>query len=361
MEAVNVKKQLEDDLVVALMPYIEQDRVQDAKLAIAMAVSQYDIAKAETALVPYDGDINEVILKRFLAAKMAQGLSARTITYYRDSITMSLQIIGKPYMDVTADDIRLYLAKRIHVNRVSKTTANNERRNLSAFYGWLQKEEILVRNPMQKVDAVKENKKPKMAFTQMDLEKLRSSCRSPRESAIVEMLISTWCRVSELVQIRIDDIMGDKLIVHGKGGKDREVYMTPKAVLTVNAYLKTRKDNNPYLFPRARCAGDMKAFAAGVRRRQENLWYENPKLVDSARHMGADSVEQLIQKIGKRAGVTNAHPHRFRRTGATMALRNGMPIIQVSKMLGHENIGTTQIYLDISPEELEQAHKRYVL
>ena len=57
----------------------------------------------------------------------------------------------------------------------------------------------------------------------------------------------------------------------------------------------------------------------------------------------------------------NAHPHRFRRTGATTALRNGMPLIQVSKMLGHENIGTTQIYLDISDEELMQAHQKYVV
>ena len=67
-----------------------------------------------------------------------------------------------------------------------------------------------------------------------------------------------------------------------------------------------------------------------------------------------------MRSIGKKAGVPNTHPHRFRRTGATMALRAGMPLIQVSKLLGHENVGTTQIYLDISDEELEQAHKRYV-
>ena len=68
-----------------------------------------------------------------------------------------------------------------------------------------------------------------------------------------------------------------------------------------------------------------------------------------------------MRSIGKRAGVENVHPHRFRRTGATMALRQGMPILQVSKMLGHNSLETTQIYLDISDEELQQAHNKYVI
>ena len=78
-------------------------------------------------------------------------------------------------------------------------------------------------------------------------------------------------------------------------------------------------------------------------------------------HVDKGTVESMIRRIGRDAGVEHAHPHRFRRTGATLALRQGMPLIQVSKLLGHESIETTQIYLDISDDELEAAHEKYVI
>lgn len=356
-----MKKQLENDLIIALMPFIADDNLADAKLAITMAIGKYDIAKSETALTVYEGDLNEVILKKFLSAKLAQGCSKKTIAFYRNSVITILEKIGKAYVDVTADDIRLYLAMRIYQDGVSKTTANNERRCLSSFYGWLQKEEILLKNPMTKVDHIKETKKKKQAFSLMDLEKIRYACRTARETALVEVLISTWCRVSEVAQIRIDDIVDNKLIAHGKGDKDREVYLNAKAVMALKVYLSERHDSNPYLFPRAKYAGDVRRMSSGVKRGQECEWYKIPEMVHESDHIDSNTIEGLIRQIGKRAGVSDTHPHRFRRTGATMALRQGMPLIQVSKILGHENIGTTQIYLDISDEELEQAHKKYVV
>ena len=71
-------------------------------------------------------------------------------------------------------------------------------------------------------------------------------------------------------------------------------------------------------------------------------------------------MEQIIRKYGRKAGV-HAHPHKFRRTCATFALRRGMPIEQVSKMLGHESISTTQIYLDLSENDLKESHRKYVV
>ena len=355
-----MKKQLEDELIVALTPYLMDISGQDLKMRIEMVLANYDVSKSEHALTVYEGDVNESILKRFLSAKIAQGCSANTIRYYKNSITATLEKIGKPYMDVTADNIRLYIAYRIHKDKVSKTTVNNERRNLSAFYGWLQREEILLKNPMLKVDAVKVTKKKKKAFEQLEIEKLRDRCRSKRETAMLEVLISTWARVSEVIQIRIDDIRDNRLIVHGKGDKDREVYLNAKAVLAIQNYLEERRDGNPYLFPKAKYAGDVSKMCKGKQRKLECRWYTDAKFVDELDHMDKGTLESIMRSIGKRADVTNVHPHRFRRTGATMALRNGMPLIQVSKLLGHENIGTTQIYLDISDEELELAHRKYV-
>lgn len=356
-----MKKQLIDELTNMLHPHVVNMSITDLRLKLEIALSEYDISKSEHSLIVYEGDMNEMILNRFLSAKIAQGCSRNTMRYYRNSIMMTLEKIGKPYMDVTADDVRLYVATRIYKDGVSKTTVNNERRNLSAFYSWLQREEILLKNPMSKVDAIKETKKKKKAFDQMDIEKLRDACKSRRESVMVEVLLSTWARVSEVAQIRIDDIHDNHLVVHGKGDKDREVYLNAKAILAITNYLAERKDANPYLFPRAKYAGDTRKMCASTKRQQECLWYKHPDLVDDTRHTDKGSIEQIVRAIGKRAGVPNTHPHRFRRTGATMALRNGMPLIQVSKLLGHENIGTTQIYLDVSDEELMQAHQKYVV
>jgi site-specific recombinase XerD len=355
-----MKKRLEDDLIVALTPHLKDLAPQDLRLRLDIILKDYEVTKASHELTVYQGDVNDIVLKRFLAAKIAQGCSKKTIAYYKNSIQLTLEKIGKPYTDVTADDIRLYLAMRIYRDQVTKTTASNERRNLSAFYGWLQKEEILLKNPMLKVDAVKTTKTKKKAFEQMELEKLRDKCRSKRETAILETLISTWARVSEIAQIRIADINDNRLTVHGKGAKDREVYLNARAMLAISNYLSERSDNNPFLFPRAKYAGDVAAMVKGRHKKFECRWYTDPKLVDDDRHIDTGTLESIVRTLGKRAEVTGVHPHRFRRTGATMALRNGMPLIQVSKLLGHENIGTTQIYLDISDEELEQAHKKYV-
>lgn len=356
-----MKKQLEDELFIALQPLIADGRAQDLKLVITMCLGHYDITKAETSLTVYEGDINEMIMRRWLSAKIAQGCSNRTIQYYRNSVTLVLERIGKPYMDITADDVRLYIATRIHQDKVSKTTANNDRRNLSAFYSWLQKEEILLKNPMNKVDLIKESKKKKHAFTTMDIEKIRYACKTTREVAIVETLLSTWCRVSELAEMKRSDIKGDTVTVHGKGDKYRVCYLNSKAILALQKYLDDRSDNNPYVFPMAKYAGDLAKMVKGVKRSVEAEWYKIPEQVDESRHMDNGTIEGIIRRIGKRASVTNCHPHRFRRTGATMALRGGMPLIQVSKLLGHEQIDTTQIYLDISDEELMQAHKKYVI
>lgn len=347
---------LRDDLVNIVMPYISQDNLENVKMLFDVALGKYQISKRSTEIIPYNGDINDEILKKFLCAKIARGCSSRTIRYYGWSIKRALQAIGKPYSSVTADDIRLYIAIRVQRNKVTKTTANNERRCLSAFYGWLQKEEILLKNPMAKVELIKVTREKKKAFTVMELEKIRAVCRNAREHAVIEMLSSTWCRVSELVGIRIDDIHDGKCMVHGKGDKIRDVYLNARAQLAVQTYLNERSDDNPYLFPGA-ADGYIKQHKKG----KGEDWYKNPNLVSSDKPIDRGSIEGVVRTLGRISGVSNVHPHRFRRTGATMALRAGMPLMQVSKLLGHESIETTQVYLDISEKELEEAHEKYVI
>lgn len=357
-----MKDELVNDLAVMLQPHTDMS-IQDLKMQIEIVVQPYEITRAHTELTIYQGDANERILKKFLAAKMAAGCSARTIQYYGDSVKRTLETIGKPYKEVTADDIRLYLAIRIHRDGITKTSANNERRNLSSFYSWLQKEEILLKNPMNKIEAIKTTKKKKKAYSLLDLEKIRIGCRNARERAIVEFLASTWCRVSELLQVKISDLNEESVEVHGKGDKYRTVYLNARAMLAVNQYLKERTDSSPYLFPGCAYRSIDPQFKEMIREYglQRHEWYKVPELVSNAGIPNVSIIENTVRNIGKRAGVEKVHPHRFRRTGATLALRQGMPIMTVSKLLGHESLETTQIYLDISDEEQKQAHEKYVV
>lgn len=330
-----MSEELRNRLINAVIPITDSKySVTDIGILIDVALSGFEVKKISRELIPYQGDANDQAIKLFLSAKIAKGLSVKSINYYQTVITNAMVQIGKQFNQVNANDIRLYLAGKIR-DGLTKVSADNERRVLQGFYRWLQREEIISRNPMDKVDCIKVPKRKKKAFTTMELERIRGACTSKRDTAIVEVLLSTWCRVSELVNIRLDEIEGDAVTVHGKGNKDRIVYLNAKSKYAIENYVSGRKNVTPYLIA--------------------------PDRNTQSSNMTPGGIEDAVRRIGKRAGVDNCHPHRFRRTGATIALRQGMPLLTVSKLLGHESVETTQIYLDISDRELEQAHEKYVI
>ena len=326
----------------------------DVQNDIIIALNDYEITQRETALAIRNNDKNAYFLKKFLIAKAVKGCTERTIQLYSKEIPKILQEINKSADEITTDDIRYYLAIRERRDKISRTTMNNELRYLRSFYGWLTAEELVSKNPTAKMDSIKAPKKKKEAFSELEVEKLRSSCKNAKETAIVEILLSTGCRVTELCLMEIEDVKGNAIVVHGKGNKDRTVYLNAKAQISTDRYMKERQDANPYLFPRMIPVPQMN------RSKLHNA-YRYPENVEKDGYMDKNSVRQLLQRIAKRCGVENVHPHRFRRTCATFALRRGMPIEQVSKMLGHEQISTTQIYLDLDERDMEQAHKKYVV
>lgn len=349
-----------EDLINEICQYLMQivPSVSDAKNALYMIMNRYEITSRCTEIAEVHEDRNVELLQKFLIAKTVKGCTPRTLEYYEKSIRKIIQMIGKTVDDVTADDIRYYMAIRQKRDKVSKVTVANEIRNLGSFYQWLYQEEIIRKNPMGKVDRIKVQKTKKEALTELEIEKLRTAARGLREKMVIELLLSTGCRVSELVQILITDIDGNKILVHGKGQKDRYVYLNAKAQLYLDMYMQERKDRNPYVLPRMESIE--KIHKSGVSPKTWNDWWKDPENVAEG-HTDKGTIEIMTRRIAKRAGVEQANPHKFRRTCATMALRRGMPIEQVSKMLGHAEIGTTQIYLDLSEDELEQAHKKYVI
>ena len=345
------REKLIDEICIALAAFGID--IQELKNILYMLMNPYEILSRSTELVETGQDRNSYLLKRFLVAKTVKGLSPKTLKAYQNGIEHILQEIGTNADEITADDIRYYLAVRQRRDNISKVTADNELRYLRSFYQYLIAEELVARNPTARVDRIKCERRRKEAFTEIEIEQLRLAAKDEREKAVIEILLSTGCRVSELVQMTLPDVDGNKILVHGKGAKDRIVYLNAKAQVMLSRYLSERKDHNPYLLP-----GGTWETSRYV---HTETWWKNPEKVTADTHLDPGTVEQMMRKLAKRAGVGQANPHKYRRTCATMALRRGMPIEQVSKMLGHEEIATTQIYLDLSESELEQAHKRFVI
>lgn len=336
-----------------------------AKSKLVMILDRYEIEERCTEVAVVDENEIEKYIKMFLINKRVSGRTERTLKHYQATLYRFFEEVKKSPKDVTADDVKLYLATKEIRDNVSKVYQKNILRVISSFYTWMLREEHIAKNPMNKVDEIKIPKVKKEAFTEQDIEKIRMAANGNiRLICMIELLISTWCRVSELAQIKIKDIAEDResVLIHGKGQKDRKCYINARCKIYLNKYLQERKDQSEWLFPGSAIGvNDKKRICTECKNRKIALydWWKAPELVGK-QHTDKCTIESMIRSTGKRAEVEKCHPHRFRRTGATFALRRGMPIEQVSKLLGHESIETTQIYLDISEIEIANAHRKYV-
>lgn len=345
--------ELIDEIILNIEPYITDSMAVSNSLYITL--QHYDIKKKSTDLVEYVPEDNDYYIKKFLVVKKIKGCTDRTISYYGKELPKILEKIGKNVLDIKVDDIRLWIALRLR-DGVTATTIGNEKRVLSSFFTWMHGEDIIHKNPMVAIDTMKQKKTQKEAFKDDEVVAMRNLLVTTREKAIFELLLSTGCRVSELVGIKLDEIQEDySILVHGKGQKDRYVYMNANAKFAYQQYMADRTDASIWLFPRM-ISIQSENYHIGKGKKD---WYKNPELVDESKHTDKGTIEYNVRSLGKKCNV-KAYPHKFRRTCATNALRNGMPIEMVSRMLGHQNIGTTQIYLDLNDDQMKMMHERYV-
>ncbi|UZT06186.1 tyrosine-type recombinase/integrase [Clostridium sp. LQ25] len=271
----------------------------------------------------------------FISAKRIEGCSEKTLKYYRDTINSMIESIDKEIIDITTEDLRQYLAEYQQNRKVSKVTLDNMRRIFSSFFAWLEDEDYIVKSPVRRIHKVKADKIIKEAFTDENVEILRDNCESLRDLAIVDILNSTGMRVGELVRLNRNDInFNDRqCIVFGKGSSEREVYFDAKTKIHLLNYLESRTDNNSALFVTA-------------------------KKPNSRLTIGG--VQFILRKLGKKANVNKVHPHRFRRTLATVAIDKGMPIEQVQRLLGHVKIDTTMHYAIVNQNNVKISHKKFI-
>jgi len=300
---------------------------------VRIILNDYDISPKHTEIVPANDDKRQKAIQMFIVTKKVEGCTGNTIHYYMGTLKRFFNEINQRLEEITADQIRYYLAIRSTRDKLSKTSQDNELRVLKSFFRWCSGEEYIEKNPTENIKAVKKEKKIKRPFSETELELIREKAKSKRDKAIVEVLFSTGVRVSELCGMNISDIANDEIVVFGKGEKERTVYLNARAKIAIAEYLKTRTDNEDALF-------------IGER---------------SRKRLCKGGVEKMIRELGKSTGVFNCHPHRFRRTAGTIALNRGMPLEQVQQMLGHEDIATTTIYARSEEKNVKASHGKYVV
>lgn len=320
---------IRQDITLAMSGVLDDDQMQRLKNVLDMVLYNYEITPKATELALYD-DSNHKIVNRYIGCKRLEGLSEKTLKQYFTFITKFLDSVGRPVKEISVYDIRFFLASYQQGKGLSNRTLENYQRYLSSFFSWLTNEEFITVNPMKKIGRIKTPKVIKQPFTEEEMEKLRQGTKTKRDRALIEFLYSTGCRVSEVVGLNRADInkFTQTMLVHGKGNKEREVYISPKAMFYLLQYVEERTDQDPALF------------------------------VSKKGRMTKDGIEFVIRKLGESVGV-EAYPHKFRRTIATELINKGMPVQEIQQMLGHESIDTTMIYCTVKGDNVKHSHQKF--
>lgn len=327
-----MKQQLITDVVQQMLPYLDNAQLMQLKQSLSLILSKYTVLEDDD--YPKEDD-NSVLLERFLAAKRVEGCSEKTLKYYQSTIEAMLTGVGKGIRHILTEDLRSYLTDYQRRKNSSRVTIDNIRRILSSFFSWLEDEDYIIKSPVRRIHKVKTVSSIKETYTDEDLEKMRDNCKELRDLAIIDILASTGMRIGEMILLNREDIdfAERECVVFGKGEKERIVYFDARTKLHLLEYLESRIDDNPALFVTLRAP------------------YERIQI---------GGVEHRLRQLGKQLGIPKVHPHKFRRTLATMAIDKGMPIEQLQQLLGHQRIDTTLQYAMVKQSNVKTAHRKYL-
>ena len=280
-------------------------------------------------------DENKNMIDSFISSKQVEGCSERTIKYYKEIIEKFVNSFDKSIKQISTNEIRNYLSNYKENSSCGSTTIDNIRRVLSSFFSWLEDDDYIIKSPVRRIHKIKTAVVVKEVLTDENLERLRDECENIRDLSLIELLISTGMIVGELVNLNINSLNFEdrSCIVLGKGNKEREVYFDAKTKLHLKEYISKRNDSNDALFVSMR---------------------------EPHQRLSISCIELIIRTLGINSNINKVHPHKFRRTLATMAIDKGMPVEQVQKLLGHVKIETTMNYALVNQSNVKISHRRYI-
>lgn len=319
------------DLVSVGLDASIASRVMDT---IAVNLDKFEVQSRSTELAEVLHDSDEIVYM-YLCTLLSEGKSQRTVNVYANTIRLFLNECNKEIREVSTFDIRAWLA-RVQT-RASKRTAENYRSYLSSLFTWCEAEGVISENPMKRIKPVKCEDVKREAFTSIEVDLLRCATNNeaPLHRAIVEVLLSSGVRVEELCDLRKDDIDYATLTINvscGKGGKQRTTILSPLAVTCLKRYLDSRTDDLEWLFVTS----------------HKPYTKTNP-----------GNIRKMLKRVGFRCGISDIHPHKFRRTFATNAARMGMPMQELQELMGHANLNTTRLYVSVPKAKFANSYERY--
>ena len=271
----------------------------------------------------------------FLAAKKIDGLSPKTLKSYRDNLNAFARRVDKHVSSINADDIREYIGY-LSDRGLADSTLQLHVNILRSFFAWMNLEDIIKKNPMLKIKSLKVDKlRARRPLTAEQLERLRDECQTYKEKALVEFMVSSGCRLSEVIGIQVDQVNWHErsVVVLGKGNKERTVYFSVRAKVMLQAYLEQRRGGEA-LFASSRAPyGPMQDRA----------------------------VQKILKSLGERDAIPRrVHPHILGHTFASNAINAGMDITIIQQLLGHADPKTTLIYAELSPRMVRYEYEKLV-
>ena len=297
---------------------------------VSILLDNYEISEKETSLTVTDTS-NLDLIKLYASTLIVEGKEESTVKFYAEELQRLIKRIGgRDVRDLDTFDIRKYLAMR-QLEGISNRTLDTTRTVISTFYHWMEVEEIISKNPCSVIKPIKYTRKIESPFTSIELDDIRNVCKNIKERCLIEFLLASGVRVSELCDLLISDVDFVKNKVHircGKGGKERYTYITDLAKNYLIQYLN------------GRCSGYLFKPQRGTQYKSGGIRY-------------------ILKSLGERCNVDNVHPHRFRKTFASQLASRGMSIQEIQKLLGHSNINTTMIYVITLDLDVQYAYKKY--
>lgn len=328
----NLILQITNDMRDSLTNY----QIDKLKQSLIINFEKYEInIKTDEMRLVEENEINHRLVNSFISSKKVEGCSERTTKYYEETIIRFIDDSNKFIKNIETDDIRNYLSQYKEKSNCGSTTIDNIRRILSSFFSWLEDEDYIIKSPVRRIHKIKTAQLVKDTLSDENIEQLRDNCENIRDLSLIELLVSTGMRVGEIININKKDINFEErsCIVLGKGNKQREVYFDAKTKIHLLEYLDKRNDDNEALF-------------VSLRKPYQRL--------------SISGIELIVRNIGIDSNINNVHPHKFRRTLATMAIDKGMPVEQVQKLLGHVKIETTMHYAMVNQNNVKISHRKYI-
>ena len=327
-----MKQELMTEVMQQMLPYLNNAQLHRLRQVMEQILFQYEVSVGDSKL---EEDDNNDLVAKFLAAKRIEGCSSKTLKYYQSTIEAMVLSLGKNVRHILTEDLREYLTTYQSKHQSSRVTIDNIRRILSSFFSWMEDEDYIIKSPVRRIHKVKTATSIKETYSAEELEVMRDNCGTLRDLAMIDMLASTGMRVGEMVLLNRDDLdfTERECVVFGKGDKERIVYFDARAKLHLREYIRNRTDQNPALFVTLRAPYG---------------------------RISIGGIEHRLREMGRRLNITKVHPHKFRRTLATMAIDKGMPIEQLQKLLGHQRIDTTLQYAMVKQSNVKTAHRKYI-